>query len=186
MIIYIKNMVCVRCKMAVQSVLEALNISYLSVELGKAELADVLQVGQLKQLDTALKHYELELMENKKNILVERIKILIIESLRSSNDELPLKFSEYLSRTLHFDYTYLANIFSENEGSTIERFYILSKIERVKQLLVYDELSIKEITFQLNYSSESHLCNQFKKITGQTPSMYKKLHENRSSYCKTW
>ena len=177
MIVYIKNMVCVRCKMAVQTILKELNIEYISIELGRVKIAGELNSDQLRKLGVALKYYELELMDNKKKILVESIKLLINEMLHSSNDALRLKFSEYLSKQLHFEYTYLANVFSETEGSTVEKFFILSKIERVKELLVYEGFSIKEIAFEMNYSSESHLCQQFKKVTGQTPSMYKKLFE---------
>ena len=179
MVVYIKNMVCVRCKMAVQAVLTELDIDYVSIELGKVEFPEKLTPEMLEKLNRGLQHYELELMDNKKSILVEKIKTLIIEFVNSSNDNLPSKFSEFLSRSLNLEYTYLANIFSESEGSTIEKFYILWKIERVKQMLVFDELSIKEISFQLNYSSEAHLCQQFKKVTGETPSMYRKSFKKK-------
>lgn len=171
-------MVCVRCKMAVRSVLEELKIDYLSVELGKVKLATALHPEQQKKLAAALKHYELELIDNKKSILVERIKVLIIEMVHSSNIEMRWKLSEYLSQRLDYDYTYLANIFSEHEGSTIERFYIITRVERVKELIVYEALSIKEISDQLNYSSTAHLSLQFKKVTGKTPTMFRKLCES--------
>jgi AraC family transcriptional regulator len=177
--IYIKNMVCKRCKMAVQSVLEELEIDYLSIELGIVKLAGELSPEQQVKLNKGLKHYELELMDNKKRILVERIKTLIIESFHSSNIEIRLKFSEHLSKSLEYDYTYLANVFSEMEESTIERFYISTRIERVKELIVYEALPIKEIAYQMNFSSVSHLCIQFKKVTGHTPSMFKKLCESQ-------
>lgn len=176
--IYIKSMVCKRCKMAVQSVLDELKIGYLNIELGRVKLAGELNAEEQKKLNMALTHYGLELMDNKKKILVERIKTLIIEMFNSPNDEIRSKFSEYLSKNLHYEYTYLANCFSDMEGSTIERFYISYRIERVKELLVYEALSIKEIAYQLNYSSVSHLCLQFKKVTGQTPTMFKKLCES--------
>ena len=178
-------MVCVRCKMAVQSVLEGLEIVYLTVELGRVKIAGELNSEQQKRLNAALKHYELELMDNKKKILVERIKALIIEMFHSPSDEIRLKFSEYLSKSLHYEYTYMANTFSEMEGSTIEKFYILSRIERVKELLVYESLSIKEIAYQLNYSSVSHLCMQFKKVTGHTPSVFKELCESEELVWRT-
>jgi AraC family transcriptional regulator len=184
--IYIKNMVCVRCKMAVESVLKKLKIAYLSIELGKVQLAEEISSGLQKELNTALKHFELELMDNKKKVLVERIKTLIIEVFHSPDIEIQVKFSEYLSKNLLCEYTYLANAFSELEGSTIEKFYILTRIERVKELLVYEPgLSVKEIAYQLNYSSESHLCQQFKKVTGQTPSMFKKLCESEELVWRT-
>ena len=161
--------------MAVQSVLGNLGIEYLTVELGRVRLAADLTPAQKDALDAGLRYYSLELMANKKLILVEQIKLLIIQKFQAADQETGLKFSVYLSNSLQYDYTYLANIFSEIEGSTIERFFITSRIERVKELMVYETLSIKEIAFQLNYSSVSHLCLQFKKVTGHTPSVFKKL-----------
>ncbi len=168
-------MVCLRCKMVVQSVLQELGIGYLSVELGKVELAGELDPGNQKKLVSALQYYQLELMDNRKKILVERIKVLIIELIRLPDTEPVLKFSEHLSARLHYDYTYLSNIFSDAEGSTIERFYISNRVERVKELIVYEAMSLKEISYQLNYSSVAHLCIQFKKVTGITPTVFKKL-----------
>ena len=167
-------MVCVRCKMAVQVVLEKLEIDYQEIEIGKVRLSKELDPEQQKKLNEALQYYELELIDHKKTILVERIKNLITEMFHSPDDEIPLKFSDYLSKTLHQEYTYLSNIFSEVEKSTIERFYISTRVQRVKELLVYEGLSIKEISYQLNYSSVAHLCWQFKKVSGLTPSMFKK------------
>ena len=185
MIIYIKNMVCVRCKMAVQSVLEELKIDYLSIELGKVKLAATLNPEQQKNLPAALEYYRLELMDNKKNIIAERIKTTIIDLFHAPGMEIQLKFSEYLTNRLHYDYTYLANTFSEVEGSTIERFYISERIERVKELMVYETLTIKEIAYQLNFSSVAHLCMQFKKVTGQTPAMFRKLCASRDYVWRT-
>lgn len=175
MIVYIKNMVCVRCKMAVQSVLEALQIGYLKIELGRAELAADLSPGELQQLNNSLKHYELELMEDRKKILTERIKVLIIDLFHAADTNLYQKFSEYLAKILFYDYTYLANTFSEVEGTTIERFYIETRVERAKELMVYEDMRTTEIAYQLNFASVSHFCLQFKKVTGQTPSQFKKL-----------
>lgn len=171
-------MVSVRCKMAVQSVLKELKIDYLHIELGEVKLAAALTPEQQKKLKAALKHYELELMDDKKKVLVEQIKVLIIETFHASDSEMHLKLSEYLSKHLLLDYTYLANTFSEKEGMTIERFFIASRIERVKELIAYEALSIKEIAYQLNYSSVAHLSRQFKKVTGQTLSLFKKLSES--------
>lgn len=168
-------MVCVRCKMAVESVLEKLNISYIRVELGQAELTDTLSTEQLEELNSSLQHYELELIDNKKMIIVERIKILVTEMIHSDSIDPPLKFTVHLSKQLGYDYTYLSNLFSEYEDSTIERFYITTRIERVKELMIYERMSIKEVAYKLNYSSVSHLCLQFKKVTGQTPSEFRKL-----------
>ena len=179
MTIYIKNMVCVRCKMAVQSVLQELAINYETIELGRVTLAAALSSQQLIKLNNALKKYELELMEDKKKILVERIKTLIIKMFHTKENEVSIKFSEFVSKALNYDYTYLANTFSEVEGSTIERFYITSRIERAKELMVYEDVSLKEIAFQLNYSSMAHFCMQFKKVTGHTPTDFKKLCDSQ-------
>lgn len=178
-------MVCVRCKMAVQSVFESLHIGYTTVELGRVDLPEAITPEQQRKVNTALKHYELELMEDRKKILVERIKTMIIALFYASDDDKQVKLSEYLSKGLYYDYTYLANIFSEVEGSTVERFYIVTRIERVKELIVYEGLSITEIAYQLNYSSVSHLCLQFKKVTGQTPSVFKKRCESDDYVWKT-
>jgi AraC family transcriptional regulator len=185
MILYIKDMVCIRCKMAVKAVLEELSINYLKVELGWAELAAPISAEQRIKVNEALKGYALELMVNRKMIIVERIKTMIIEKLHAPDDETLVKFSVFLSESLDYDYTYLANIFSEIEGTTIERFYISKRIERVKELMIYEALSIKEISYQLNYSSVSHLCLQFKKVTGHTPSAFKKLCESTAFVWKT-
>lgn len=178
MTIFIKNMVCVRCKMAVETVLEQLHIKYLSVELGKAKLADEITGEQMAELDISLRKYELELMGDKKKILIERIKTSIIELFQPHKVEIPLKLSVYLSEKLGYDYTYLSNTFSDMEGSTIERYFIDSRIERVKELIVYEKLTISEIAFQLNFSSASHLSLQFKKVTGHTPTKFKSLSES--------
>jgi len=164
--------------MAVQSVLDKLAIEYHTIELGSVKLKQTLSSDQLTKFNSGLQHYQLELMEDKKKILVERIKVSLVELFNSSDYEMRLKLSEYLSKRLNYDYTYLSNIFSEMEGSTLERYYIVRRIERVKELIVYDGLSITEIAYQLNYSNVSHLCVQFKKVSGQTPSTFKKLWEN--------
>lgn len=174
-------MVCVRCKMAVQVVLEKLEIDYKEIEIGKVTLSKELDPEKQKKLNEALQYYELELMDHKKAILVERIKNLITEMFHSPDNEIPLKLTHYLSKTLHHEYTYLSNIFSEVEKSTIERFFISTRVQRVKELLIYEGLSIKEITYELNYSSVAHLCGQFKKVTGKTPSLFKKqFHAGQS------
>ena len=164
-----------RCKMAVQSVLQDLGIGYTSIGLGHAELVGELTGEQEMKLGAGLKHYELELMDDKRKILVERIKTLIIEILYSFDMDNRLKLSAYLSERLDYSYTYMSNMFSEMEGYTIERFYIETRIERVKELIVYEKLSITEIAYRLNFSDVSHLCLQFKKVTGQTPSNFRKL-----------
>ena len=182
MYIYIKNMVCVRCKMIVQSVLEDLEILYENVELGRVNITSDLSVEQRMRLNESLKYYELELMDNAKKILVERIKTAIIEMFHSANSDLQLKFSERLSKILQYDYTYLANTFSEMEKSTIEKYYITKKIDRVTELIKYEGMSIKEISYELNYTSVSHLCKQFKKVTGRTPAEFKKVWASENTY----
>jgi AraC-like DNA-binding protein len=130
-------------------------------------------------LNIALKKSGIELMDDKKAILIEKIKITIIELVHYSEELLKINFSDYLSQKLHYDYTYLANLFSESQGLTIEHFLIVHKIERVKELLVYDELNISEIAWKMGYSSVAHLSNQFRKITGLSPSFFKKLKDKK-------
>lgn len=173
-------MVCIRCKMVVKSELEKIGIPYKVVELGEAEIENITQ-QQRDQLDLLLKKSGLELMDDKKSMLIEKIKTVIIELIHYS-DELPkMKFSEYLGSKLNHDYTYISNLFSEVQGITIEHFIIAHKIERVKELLVYDELNLTEIAYKLHYSSVAHLSNQFKKVTGLTPSHFKQLKHKRIS-----
>lgn len=175
-------MVSLRCKMYVISELEKLKIPYLSVELGEVKLSGKLPADKEKQLQESLMKSGLEIMENKKAILIEKIKAIIIEMVHYA-DELPvINFSNFISEKLNHDYTYLANIFSETKGITIEQFIILHKIEKVKELLIYDELTLTEISYRLNYSSISHLSTQFKKITGLTPTYFKSLKNKRRSF----
>jgi len=177
--IYIKNMVCIRCKMVVKSELEKLGIQYTLVELGEAQINGPISPEQHNNLNVALKKSGLELMDDKKSILIEKIKNIIVELVHYSDGPLKMNLSEHLTEKLNYDYTYLANLFSEVQGTTIEKFFINHKIERVKELLVYDELNLKEIAFKLHYSSVSHLSSQFKKITGLTPSHFKQLKHKR-------
>lgn len=177
--IFIKNMVTIRCKMIVKSELEALGINYSSVELGEVEMPEELSVLQREQLKIDLLKYGLELMDDKRSVLIEKIKKVIIEMVHYA-DELPKTTnSEYISSKLEYDYTYLATLFSEVQGITIEQFIIAHKIEKVKELLVYDELNLTEIAYKLHYSSLAHLSAQFKKVTGLTPSHFKKLKDKR-------
>lgn len=185
MTIYIRDMVCVRCKMAVRVVLEELGIAYQKIELGHAVLESTLTREELAVLNRALKRFELELMSDRTKILTERIKTLILEAIRSSKNEGSLKLSALISQHMAYEYTYLANLFSEVEGTTIERFYIENRIERAKELMVYDGLTTKEIAYRLNYSSMSHLCGQFKKVTGYTPAEFKKRCQSDGFVWKT-
>ena len=177
--IFIKNMVCIRCKMVVKSELQKLGLHYVFVDLGEAEIKEVISPEQLKSLSIALKKTGLELMDDEKSILVEKIKAIIIEMVHYSEDEIKTNLSDYLSEKLNHNYTYLANLFSEVKGTTIEHFYLSHKIEKVKELLVYDELNLTEIAYKLNYSSVAHLSNQFRKMTGLTPSHFKNLKHKR-------
>ena len=177
--IYIKNMVCIRCKMVVKDELTKLGLHYSSVELGEAEIMESISAGQHDEIKIALLKSGLELMDDKKSVLIQKIKNVIIELVHYSEEPLTIKFSEYLSHKLNHDYTYLANLFSEVLGTTIEKFLISHKIERVKELLVYDELNLTEIAYLMHYSSVAHLSAQFKKVTGLTPSHFKQLREKR-------
>ena len=180
--LYIKNMVCIRCKMVVKAELENLGLEYVSVDLGEANLSDNISEEQKKKLDVSLRKSGLELLDDKKSMLVEKIKIIIIELVHYREEQLKVNLSDYLSEKLNYDYTYLANLFSETQGTTIEKFMINHKIERVKELLVYDELNLKEIAFKIHYSSVAHLSSQFKRITGLTPSQFKQLkHRQRNA-----
>jgi AraC-like DNA-binding protein len=179
--LYIQNMVCQRCKMVVKSELEKLGLHHTRVELGEVEVMEDLSDEQRNQLNRGLKLAGLELMEDKRSMLVERIKIHIIELLDNQDEQIKTNLSDYLSDKLNHNYTYLANLFSEVKGTTIEQFYLNHKIEKVKELLVYDELNLTEIADKLHYSSVSHLSNQFKKMTGLTPSHFKYLRQKRHS-----
>ncbi len=177
--LFIKNMVCIRCQMVVKSELEKLGLNYNQVKIGEVDIAGKIQPYQLDQLNTGLKKAGLALMDDKKSILVEKIKSAIIELVHYSEGQIRVNLSDFLSEKLHYDYTYLANLFSEVKGITIEKFYLTHKIERVKELIVYDELNLSEIAYRMNYSSVAHLSNQFKKITGLTPTHFKMLKNNR-------
>lgn len=177
--LYIKNMVSIRCKMLVRSELEKLNLPYKTVELGEVELEESISEQKREELKGALIKSGLVLMEDKKSILVEKIKNIIVEMVHYS-DELPkVNYSVYISQKLNLNYTYLANLFAEVKGTTIEQFIITHKIERVKELIIYDELSLTEIAALMQYSSEAHLSKQFKKMTGLTPSHFKELKNKR-------
>jgi AraC-like DNA-binding protein len=179
--LYIKYMVSIRCKMLVKEELKKLGIRYVSVDLGEVEIMEDISEEQHGQIKTALLKSGLELMTDKRAMLIEKIKNAVVEMIHYT-DELPkINFSDFLSEKLDYDYTYLANLFSETEGTTIEQFILLHKIERVKEFIIYDELSLTEIAAKLHYSSVSHLSNQFKKITGLTPSFFKSLKHKRRS-----
>jgi len=176
-ILHIKNMVCTRCKIIVEYILENLKLPYTYVELGEVEIACNIPNHMHEILEVSLLKYGLELIENKKNILVEKVRKLIIDMIHFS-DELPkIKVSNYLSETLNHEYNYLSNLFIEVQGITIQQFIILQKIEKVKELLFYGELRISEISWKMGYSSVAHLSYQFKNVTGKTPRQYTSLKD---------
>jgi len=172
-------MVCLRCKIVVKAELEKLGLTCTTVDLGEADILGKATNEQMQQLDLALRKAGLELMDDKKSILVEKTKTCILDLIYSPEDQIQENLSEHLSKKLDYNYTYLSNLFSEVKGITIEKFYLIHKIERVKELLVYDELTLTEIAGRMNYSSVSHLSNQFKKTTGLTPSHFKLLKIKR-------
>lgn len=174
-------MVCIRCKMVVKEELLKLGLHYTSVELGEAEIIEVISALQRDQIRAALLRSGLELMDDKKSVLIQKIKNVIIELIHYSDEPLAVNFSNFLSQKLDYDYTYLANLFSEVQGITLEKFIIAHKIERVKELLVYNELTLTEIAYRMHYSSVAHLSAQFKKVTGLTPTHFKQLKDKRRS-----
>jgi YesN/AraC family two-component response regulator len=165
--------------MVVKSELDRLGLLYTTVDLGEVETTDDISEEQLDSLSVALKKSGLELMDDKKSILVEKIKSIIIEQVHYTDEQIKTNLSEYISGKLNHNYSYLSNLFSEVKGTTIEKFYLAHKIEKVKELLVYDELTLTQIAWKLHYSSVAHLSGQFKKITGLTPSHFKKLKHRR-------
>lgn len=176
----IKYMVSLRCKMFVKAELEALGIMHGDVELGEVEVSDTLSDAKRRELSDALSTGGLELMVDKRAMLVERIKRVVVEMVHYSEEPPKVNFSVHLSKALHCDYTYMSNLFSEVKGCTIEHFIIDQKIERVKELLLYNEMNLTEIAFKLHYSSVAHLSAQFKKVTGLTPTFFRVLKKKRT------
>lgn len=173
----IKNMVSNPCKMMVKEELKKLGLHFIVVDLGEVDILEDLTEKQRNQLKIDLSQLGLELLDDKRIVLIEKIKNIIIELILNSDETIKIKFSNFLSEKLHHNYTYLANLFSEVQGISIQQFMILHKIERVKELMFYDELNLKEIAYRLNYSSVAHLSNQFKKVTGLSPAHFKQLKQ---------
>ncbi|MBC8343574.1 MAG: helix-turn-helix transcriptional regulator [Bacteroidetes bacterium] len=179
--LFIKYMVSLRCKMVVKEELKKLGLKYIAIDLGSVEIHEDITQDQQEKLKENLLKSGLELMDDEKAILIEKIKNVIVEMIHYA-DELPqIKNSIYISEKLQYDYTYLSNLFAETTGITIEHYIIAHKIERVKELLIYNELNLTEISYLLNYSSVAHLSNQFKKVTGLTPTFYKQLKHKRKN-----
>lgn len=172
-------MVCIRCKMVVKDQLQKLGHHPLIVDLGEADITEELNAAELEQVRHVLLQSGLELMEDKKSILIQKIKNIIVELVHYSEEPLVVNLSEFLHQKLGHNYTYLANLFSLVQGTTIEKYFISHKIERVKELLVYNELNLTEIAYLMHYSSVAHLSAQFKRVTGLTPSHFKQLREQR-------
>jgi AraC-like DNA-binding protein len=172
-------MVCSRCKMVVKSELEKLGLYPISVELGEVEINSAIDDKEKEAIKITLASFGFELLESKKSIVIEKVKNAIVDLVYNKNNELNVNLSDYLSKLLLQEYSSISTFFSEVEGITIEQYFIAQKIERVKELLVYNELTLSEIAFQLNYSSTAHLSNQFKKVTGFTPSYFKQLKDKK-------
>ncbi|RKS94022.1 helix-turn-helix protein [Flavobacterium limicola] len=177
--LYIKYMVSNRCKMAVKEELKKLKLHFMVVDLGEVEIMENISMEQRQKLKAALLDSGLELMDDKKSMLIEKIKNVIIDMVHHSTENIKINFSDYLSQKLNHDYTYLSNLFSEVQGTTIEQFIISHKTERIKELIIYGELNITEIAWKMNYSSVAHLSSQFKKVTGLSPSHFKQLKDKR-------
>ncbi len=174
-------MVSNRCKMVVKLALKEIDLHFIVVDLGEVEVMEDLTTEQHNQLKISLLRSGLELMDDKRAVLIEKINNVIIEMIHYSDGVPKMNYSEYISKKLEYDYTYLSNLFSEVKGITIQQFIIIHKIERAKELLLYDELTLTEISHKLHYSSVGHLSNQFKKVTGLTPSHFKQLKEKKRS-----
>lgn len=176
--LYIKNMVCSRCKMVVKAELEKAGLHPLTVELGEVEINEKPEMETLHQLDISLQSLGFEIIDDRKSRIIEQIKNAIVSLIHHSDENISVNLSEYISKRLHYDYNYLSNLFSEVEGTTIEKYFIAQRIEKAKELLKYDELTLSEIADRLGYSSVAYLSNQFKKQTGLSPSFYKSLKKN--------
>ena len=179
MFLYIKYMVSLRCKIVVKQELARLGLHFVNVDLGTIEILEDITESQRNELGKNLKTIGLILLDNKRNIIIAKIKAVIIEMIHYEEELPKINYSEYISEKLGYDYTYLSNTFSEVKGITIQQFIITNKIERAKELLLYEELNLTEISYRLHYSSVSHLSKQFKKVTGLTPSFFKKLKDKR-------
>lgn len=177
--LYIKNMVCNRCILVVKNELEKIGVEPKNIILGEVTLDKELTAEEMKTFDTSLTQLGFELINDKKMRIIEKIKNIIINLVHYQDGEMKINLSEILSEELNQNYNHLSNLFTEVEGTTIEKYYIAQKIEKVKELLVYNELTLSEIAYRLNYSSVAYLSNQFKKVTGLTPSHFKKIGEKK-------
>lgn len=177
--LFVKNMVCNRCIMVVQNELEKLGLDFTNITLGEVNLAKELQPNEKILLEKALVSLGFEVIDDKKSRIIEKIKNVIIDLVHHQDNDAKTNLSDILSEKINHDYNYLSNLFSEVEGTTIEKYFIAQKVEKIKELLVYDELSLSEIALRLNYSSVAYLSNQFKKVTGLTPSHFKQIRNEK-------
>ncbi|MEX6690718.1 AraC family transcriptional regulator [Danxiaibacter flavus] len=177
--LYIKNMVCNRCKTAVKEVLAHNGIEPITVDLGEVEVKQVPSNEKLIKISDELKHLGFEVIDDKKSRIIEKIKNVIVKLVHYSEEDKPFNLSTQISAELHYEYNYLSTLFSEVEGTTIEKYFIAQKIERVKELIVYNELTLSEIAYKMGYSSVAHLSSQFKKVTGFTPTHFRNIKENK-------
>jgi AraC-like DNA-binding protein len=177
--LFVKNMVCNRCIMVVQNELEKLGLDFTNIKLGEVTLAKDLNSDERNSLEGGLIPLGFEVIDDKKSRIIEKIKNIIIDLVHHQDNDTKSNLSDILSEKINHDYNYLSNLFSEVEGTTIEKYFIAQKIEKIKELLVYDELSLSEIAIRLNYSSVAYLSNQFKKVTGLTPSYFKQIREEK-------
>lgn len=177
--LFIKYMVSNRCKIVVKEILRELDLHFVLVDLGEVEIMENISKEQRELLKSNLLECGLELIDDKKSILIEKIKTIIIQLIHHSEEDIKINFSEYLSEKPHHNYNYIANLFSEVQGVTIEHFIINHKVEKIKELMIYGELTITEIAYKMNYSSVAHLSTQFKKVTGLSPSHFKQLKDKR-------
>lgn len=177
--LYIKYMVSLRCKLLVREELKKLGVKYVVVDLGVVELLEDISEEQREQLRKNLLKSGLKLLDDQRSILVERVKNVIVEMIHYSEELPKINYSEFISEELGYNYTYLSNLFSEVKGITLQQYIIIHRIEKAKELILYDELNISEISYRLQYSSVAHFSNQFKKVTGLNPSFFKKLKNKR-------
>jgi len=178
--VYIKNMICPRCITAVSGILGELDIPYTSIKLGEVDLVSTLNSTNKTGLSKQLQDSGFSMINDRKSQIIEQMKTLVVNKIHHSSNELDIKWADYISKKLHLDYKYLGSLFSSVESITFEQYIINQKIERIKELIVYDELNLSEIAFKLNYSSVAYLSNQFKKVTGMTPTQFKKdIYKNR-------
>lgn len=177
--LFVKNMVCNRCISVVTAEMRKLGFEEAMVTMGEVNIPNELKSEEMQKIAEALNSHGFEIIDDKKSAVIEKIKTLVIDQIHHANDRLKVNYSTLISGKLAKDYSYLSNLFSEVEGVTIEQYIILQKIEKVKELLVYDELSLSQIADEMGYSSVAHLSNQFKKVTGLTPSHFKSIKENK-------